>query len=96
VDAEALAVATDPAQGGKPLAENLQRLEFWITPDALYRLKEFGEDHLKVDPSEVQNVAELIEACIGKQGVFVMTQQPNKKNPERPYINITSTAALPE
>jgi hypothetical protein len=96
VDEEEWARATNEAEGGKKPADNLQRLEFWITPDALYRLKQFGEEHCKVDPNDVSNTAELIEAIVGRQAVFVMTQQPNKKNPQQPYHNITATAPVPE
>lgn len=95
VDEAAFALATDEAQGGKKLADNPQRLEFWLTPDAVYRLKEFGEEHCGVDESDVANLAELIEALKGRPFVFVLEQVPNKKNPERPYINITRTAAVP-
>lgn len=96
VDEDAFALATDEARGGKKLADNPQRLEFWLTPDAVYRLKEFGEEHCGIDQSEASNLAELIELIIGRPFVFVLEQQPNKKNPERPYINIVRTAKVPE
>lgn len=79
----------------KSLAENTQRLEFWLTPEAVYRLKEWAENHCKVDTSGM-NLAEIIEAALGQPFVSMLGQQPNKKNPERPYINIVSTAAVPD
>ena len=91
VDADELSAALD----GEPLTEKTQRLEFWLTPNALFRLKEFGMDHCKVQ-SPGDTMAELIEAIVGCEAVFMLGQQPNKKNPERPYVNIVSTAPVPE
>lgn len=86
------------AQDGKKLSEREQKLDFFLTPDSLFRLKEFGVDHCKVPEGDVANTGELIEAIVDgtRQFVGVMEQQPNKKNPERPYVNLSKTAAVPE
>lgn len=82
------------ALGDRALNQIEHRLEFWLTPAALYRLKEFGVEHCKVDESSVANTAELIEATVGAAFGFEIGQVPNKKNPERPYHQITRTFAL--
>lgn len=84
------------AESDKQMSAVEFKLEMWLTPEALYRLKELGRDHVKVTEEEAQTTGELIEAMVGRQVVFTLVQAPNKKNPERPYINIGSTAAVPE
>lgn len=96
VDEADFARAINSAEGGKPLNEIEDKLEFWITPDALYRMKEFGERDCKVPEEDAANTAELIELCIGRPFIAVRASVPNKKNPERPYINVVSTAPVPE
>lgn len=92
VDADALKLALD----GNPLSERKLKLDFYLTPNAVYRLKEFGENHCGVAESDAANLGELIELILGRPHVVVLSQQANKKDPEHPYVNITSTAAVPE
>jgi hypothetical protein len=93
VNAEALAEALD----GEALTEKSLKLDFWITKDALYRLVEFGKDHVKVPKAEQLSNQELIEQIASGQFPFMinLVEAPNAKEPNRPYINIGSTAAMP-
>lgn len=94
VNADDLARAIDTAEGGRPMNEVEDKLDFWITPDALWRIVEFHNDHLRLDPE--LPISEQVEAAPGHQFIAVRSQVANKKDPTKPYINITATAALPE
>lgn len=80
---------------GKSLHEIDQRdKDFFLTENALFRLKEFLEEHCKI---KADNIAEALEAYkAGAQFGATMGQVPNQKEPSRPYHQVTATFALPE
>lgn len=69
-------------------------LDFFITPNAVYRLKEFIENDCKVTGAASLN--EGLEAVIGQPFIAVFTQVNNPKDPSKPYVNLTSTAPVPD
>lgn len=83
--------------GDEALTAKELKLDFFITPEAVFRVKEWGNDHCKIGEHEAANTAELLElACDGNHPFgFEIGQVPNKKNPEKPYHQITRTFALP-
>lgn len=97
VDQEQLAASLKDGNGNPvAITERSQRLEFWLTPDALHRLKTFAGEHCGVPDVDNMNVGEMIQSVIGQPFMFILGQSPNKKNPEEPYINIDSTGPVPE
>lgn len=89
VDQEALALVT----ANKSLNEIHSRHELYITPDALFRVKEFAE-HCGIDSDGV-SIGEQIEQCPGRQFVGVVAHTISKKDGKTVYANIVSTAAVP-
>lgn len=81
---------------GKKPDEIQTKYEFWITPAALFRIKEAAE-HTGIDEEaqkEIANTAELIEAMKGRQAVF-RTEASKPDQNGRVFVNIAGTAALP-
>ena len=81
-------------QSEKALSDTEMRLEFYLTPAAAYRVQDFLRDHAKVDGAA--NLREAIQLAPGQQFMGMVSQRPNPRNPERPYIDISQTMAVPE
>lgn len=97
VDQEALRESITDGDGvAQPLTSKEQRLEFWLTPDAVFRLTNFGKDHVQVENADSMTIGELINEIVGKPFMFTLVQAANKKEPDNPYINIGSTGPVPE
>lgn len=90
VDQEALAAWLD----GESLSDKSMKRTFYITPAALFMIK---DEAIKTGLTEedASNLGEAIEQMLGRQILITVGQSPNKKNPERPYANIDSSAAVP-
>lgn len=96
VDQDALRESLTDGDGNvQPLTSKEQRLEFWLTPDAMFRLTDFGKDHVQVENADSMTIGELINEIVGKPFMFTLVQAPNKKEPANPYINIGSTGPVP-
>ena len=69
-----------------------QRLTFYLTDDAIYRLSEFLE-HCGVSISG-RTYAEAIPETVNTQFVGSVSQSPSEKDPSVVYSNIDSTAPV--
>jgi hypothetical protein len=90
VDQELLVAALN----GKNLTEVTQKITYYLTEAALFRLSDMLKDHAKV--TEGLPLREGIQEAVGKQLVVVISHTPNKKDPQSVYANIDQTAAVPE
>lgn len=89
VDQDALAAALN----GKPLTEFALKQTFYLTENAMFRLKEF------VQAAGVQEgipASEQIQQAIGQQVVITIKHTPNKKDPKSVYAEIAQITALPQ
>ena len=50
--------------------------------------------HCGLDPNDYENLEALILACNGKHLLGTVKHAPNKKDPDRPFVNVSATAPL--
>ena len=50
--------------------------------------------HLGIDPNDFETIEELVAACPGKHCLVTVVHSPNKKDPDRPYVNFRASAPL--
>ena len=86
VDQEALAAA-----GG--IEKKTLRVDFWETADAIYRLDEFHEA-CGIDLSVAMARKHRNDECVNAQILAYAEQEIDEDDPERIYVNVTSTAAV--
>lgn len=79
---------------GSNLVGKENKITFYLTPNAAYRLKEFLRDHVGVP--EGLPTQEALQQAVGRNIVGVVTHTPNRKTPGEFYANIDATAAVPE
>lgn len=78
------------------LAVEMRPIDFFLTPDAMFRFTDFTRDHAKITPEEAptgQEALEVLKTEARQFGVFIEAV-PNKREPENPYHQITRTFAL--
>jgi hypothetical protein len=85
VDEEALTEAL----GGKPIGEKSQRITFYLTEDAVYRLDEFHE-HCGIDITEPGKRKVRNEDCVNRQ-VGIMIKHTSSDDGESVYANVAKT-----
>lgn len=85
------------ALNGKSLSDIKKNARFYITHDALYRIKEFAV-HCGAAESEedARPLRELIEECLGHQVCGLLRSKPSDRDPNRSFSNIESFAPVPE
>lgn len=83
------------ALNGKSLSDIKKRKNFWITPDAVSRLKDFCVNAGSATPDSTEPLREQIENCIGHQIVGMLKAEPSQKDPTKVYSNITTFAPVP-
>lgn len=96
VDKDAIKAVLD--ETGKTLMEIEQRpIDFFLTPEAMYRFTEFTREHAKISMEEAPNGQEALEVLktSGKQFGVEMVQVPNQREPSKPYHQIGRTFPLP-
>lgn len=49
---------------------------------------------LGISPSDYENIGDLIAATVGQQCLGTTVHAPNKKNPDKPYVNLKATAPV--
>lgn len=81
--------------GDETLMSKKQKATFYITPDALFRIKDFGRACGLGDAVETLSMGEIIEECLNKQVCGIGKHSPNKRDPESPYFNLDSFAPVP-
>lgn len=83
-------MASVPAEAleGIDLAKTKPHDEFYLTEDAMFRLREFFELVDAVMPS----TRESIDACVGKQVVITFGHSPSQRDPSRMYAEIRGYA----
>lgn len=88
VDQEALAEALN----GKPLAEKTIRATYYLTEDAIYRLKEFL-DHLGIEETPGMTLRQRISGAPGRQVLAAIRHRPSDDG-TAVYAELASTAAV--
>ena len=68
------------------------RIDFYLTPDAVYRLREFLEEHLHIN-CDGRTFAETIPEAVGQQ-VKVHVTHTISDDGKQTYANIDSTAPV--
>lgn len=85
---QALDSVPQEALDGVDLGKAKMRDDFYITEDAMFRLREFFE---LADAVE-SNTRESVQACIGKQVVLTIGHTPSQRDPTRTFAEIRSYA----
>lgn len=94
VDEEALEACLNRKSGRKQLGDLVQKLTFYLTEDATYRLKEFLINDLKVcseAEAEDKTLSELIDMAPNSQFIGTIKHTPTKDG-KGVFANIGSTA----
>jgi len=89
VDQEALAASL----GERAITDVPQKVTYYLTENAMYRLTEFLRDHVGIEAGIP--VREQIQQAVGGQFVAVIDHTISKKDGKTVYANIASTAAVP-
>lgn len=84
VDAEAIAEAG--GFEGKAL-----RLDFFLTPDAMFRLTKFADEHLGLDIAG-RPTGEIIQEAVGCPLTIVVAHETSTRDASVVYANIAQTA----
>lgn len=85
VDPEELAAAL----GEKSLSDFSKSVDFYLTPDAMWRLDEFLLEKVGVSPG---SRSAMMEAAVGRQVVGQISLQPSARDANVMYANLTAFA----
>lgn len=91
VDPEALEEALIRKSGKKMLSDMVQKLTFYLTEDALWRLKEFLVDTLKIEEGD-KTLAAMISEAPNSEFIGEIRHAPTKDG-KGVYANIGTTYA---
>lgn len=86
VDADELSAAL----GEKQLSDFGRTVDFYMTPDAMWRLDEFLLDKLGCTPGTKRTA--MLEEAVGKQVVAQVSLVPSQRDANVMYANITAFA----
>lgn len=70
-----------------------QRLQFFITPNSLYRIKRFAANTLQMEVGGM-TLNEIIEDCIGQEFQGTLRYVQARDNPERTFAEIEGLAPI--
>lgn len=96
VDEEALEACLNRKSGKKMLADMVQKLTFYLTEDATFRLTEFLVNDCKVateDEADAMKLSELIGLAPNSEFIGTIKHTPTKDG-KGVYANIGSTAPV--
>jgi hypothetical protein len=86
VDAQELSAAL----GDKSLGDFKKKVDFYLTPDAIWRLQEFLIEKLGFEKGKT--VSEMLGEMAGRQVVGQLSHQPSAKDENVIYSNLTAFA----
>jgi hypothetical protein len=69
------------------LSKKQMRMDFYMTPDAEFRIQEFMKSIGIVGVGEGRPYGEMLPECIGKDVIVNVTQQMNQQDPTQPPFN---------
>lgn len=92
VDVEALEEALTRKSGKKQLADMVQKLTFYLTEDALWRLKEFLKDTLGIEEGD-KTLAAMIDEAPNCEFIGEIRHTPTKDG-KGVFANIGTTYAM--
>lgn len=87
VDADDLAASL----GEKSLSDKTMKVDFYLTPDAMWRLDEFLLEKLQINEKGLSR-SQRLEAMAGRQVVGQITHTPSARDENVVYANITAFA----
>lgn len=96
VDTDALEECLNRKTGKKLLSDMIQKITFYLTEDATYRLKEFAINDLKVateDEANEMTLSALIELMPNSEFIGTINHTPSKDG-KSVYANLGSTAPV--